>query len=99
MLLRFKKDHFITGFIPGLIAPVVGSYIYYLISFHYMGLSGFYHHIVNNNLWISVLSIGVILNLGLFYGFYHFGIDRSAKGVLGATFIYSFIAIYYKVII
>jgi hypothetical protein len=93
-----KKDHFLTGFIPGLLLPLPGIYIYYLLFFPYMGFRSFLNHISKSDLLISVISIGVILNLGLFFLFYRMEIDRSAKGVIGATFIYAFIVLYFKVL-
>ena len=92
------KDHFLSGFIPSLLLPLIGSYIYYLVFFEYMGVQQFYSHITSNNLFISVLSIGVILNLGLFFLFYQFEKDRSAQGVIGATFLYAFIVLYFKIL-
>lgn len=93
-----RKDKFIYGFLPGLLLPVIGSYIYYLLFFNLMGLQKFIDHIISNNLFIGVLSIGVILNLGLFFIYYQLEKDRSAQGVIGATFIYAFIVLYFKVI-
>jgi hypothetical protein len=90
------KDRFLTGFLPALLLPLIGSYIYYLVFFDYMGLKQFYNHIVSNRLFISVLSIGTILNLGLFFLFYRFEKDQCARGVIGATFIYAFIVLYFK---
>ncbi|MEP7263074.1 MAG: hypothetical protein ABI772_01175 [Bacteroidota bacterium] len=92
------KDKFIYGFLPGLLLPVIGSFIYYLIFFNLMGLKQFINHIIFNNLFIGVLSIGVILNLGLFFIYYQLEKDRSAQGVIGATFIYAFVVMYFKVI-
>lgn len=91
-----RKDKFIIGFIPGLIVPVLGGYIFYLIFFRYMDFNYFVNHIINSQKWVSVLSLGAILNLGLFFLFYRMEWDRSAKGVLAATFLYAFMVVYYK---
>ena len=92
------KDFFIAGFIPGLLLPLAGVYIYFLLFFFYMGLNEFLDHLLKNDLMLSVLSLGVILNLFLFFLFYYFEKDRSARGVIGASFIYAFIVLYFKVI-
>jgi hypothetical protein len=92
------KDKFIYGFIPALIFPFAGSYIYYQLFFRYMGLNTFINHIINANLIVSVLSIGVILNLALFFLFFRLNKDKSASGVIGGTFIYAFVALYFNVI-
>lgn len=91
-----NKDSFLVGFIPGLIAPFLGSIIFYFLFFNYMQLDNFIKHIISSGTWISVLSLGAILNLGLFIFFYRRQSDRSARGVLGATFIYAFVVVYFK---
>ncbi len=92
------KDQFMTGFVPALLLPLLGFYIYYLLFFGYMTFDGFIDHVVRSNLAISVLSLGVILNLALFFLFYMKEIDKAARGVIGATFLYAFIVLYFKLI-
>lgn len=92
------KDHFLTGLIPGLILPLFGFYLYAVFFFSYMSFSAFLEHVIKANLALSVLSLGVILNLGLFFLFYRLQHDRAARGVIGATFIYAFMVLYFKVI-
>ena len=93
-----KTDHFLTGFISGLIGPMIGFYIYYLLFFNYMGFVSFYHHVTETGKLISVLSVGVILNLALFFVFYQTEKDRSLRGVVGATFVYAFVVLYFKML-
>ena len=92
------KDHFLTGFITGLISPLIGFYLYARLFFDYMSFSAFTEHVIKANLAVSVLSLGVILNLGLFFLFYRIQYDCAARGVIGATFIYAFVVLYFKVI-
>lgn len=92
------KDHFLAGLLPGLILPLIGFYLYALIFFNYMSFPTFLNHVIKANLAVSVLSLGVILNLGLFFLFYQLKHDRAAKGVIGATFVYAFLVLYFKVI-
>lgn len=63
-----------------------------------MGFNSFYEHVESSDKIISVLSLGVIFNLGLFFIFYQREKDKSLKGVVGATFIYAFIVLYFKLI-
>ncbi len=92
-----RKNNFLTGFIIGLIAPVFGSIIFYLIFFGYIRLDNFINHVMQSSLWVSVLSIGVILNLGIFMLFIKNDFDKAARGVLGATFVYAFIVLIFKI--
>ena len=93
-----KKDAFITGFLPGLILPLIGFYIYFQLFFEYMGLASFIQHLQRINMIVSVLSLGVILNLVIFFFFYQKELDRSARGVIAATFVYAGLVVYYKVL-
>jgi hypothetical protein len=91
-----NKDSILLGFIPGLIAPFLGSLIFYFIFFNYMEINSFINHIIRSNTWVSVLSLGAIINLALFIFFFRRQWDRSARGVVGATFIYAFVVVYFK---
>ncbi len=92
------KNRFATGFIPGLLMPLLGFYLYYLLFFGYMTFDQFIDHVLKVNIAVSVLSLGTILNLLLFFLFYMKETDQAARGVIGATFIYAFIVFYFKVL-
>jgi hypothetical protein len=92
----FRINHFIFGLLTGLLLPFVGVMVFYLIFFSYMDAGYFLNHIVNSGNWVSVLSLGVILNLGAFFLFLRNDAEMSSRGVLGATFIFAFIAVFYK---
>ncbi len=96
--MAVKKDHFLWGFVPGLIMPLIGYYLYYLAMFSYMTFTDFNRHLLRSGLFVSVLSLGVILNLALFFLFYTRESDRSARGVIAATFVYAFMVLYFKVL-
>ncbi len=89
-------NHFFTGFIIGIILPFFGAAIFYLIFFGYMDVSFFLKHLLQTGYWLSVLSLGVILNLGAFFLFLHWQAERAAGGILGATFIFALLAVYFK---
>ncbi len=93
-----KKDSFLTGFLPGLVFPLVGFYVYFLMFFNYMTFRQFIHLLQKSDKLISVMSLGVILNLVVFFIFYQMESDRSLKGVIAATFIYAFVVVYFKVL-
>ena len=94
-----KRDSLITGLLAGLILPLVGFYLYYFIFFRYMTFVEFTNHLIKTGLFVSVLSLGVILNLVSFFIFYRIEADQAAKGIILATFIYAFFVLYFKVII
>jgi hypothetical protein len=91
-----KKNHFLTGFISGLLAPFIGFYIYYLISFRYMSLQSYVSRLVELGLEAGVLSLSLIANLIVFFYFIKGKADSSARGVIGATFLYGMLIVIIK---
>ncbi|MCC6384625.1 MAG: hypothetical protein LC117_04910 [Bacteroidia bacterium] len=92
----FSYNHFLLGFITGLLLPVIGSLLFYLIFFSYLDIEKFVIHVITTGHWIEVLSLGVILNLGAFFLFLKYDSEMSSRGVVGATFIFAFLAAYFK---
>ena len=90
------KNSKLTGVVSGLLAPFAGLYIYYLISFRYMSLQSFVNRITELQLLSGVMSLSLIANLVLFFFFLRARAERSAFGVIGATFIYGMIIVYLK---
>ena len=91
-----KKNHFLTGFISGLMAPVIGFFIYYLISFHYMDFISYVSRITELGLLAGIISLSLIANLIVFFYFIKVKADRSAQGVIGATFMYGLLIVILK---
>ena len=91
-----RKDHFLTGFISGLLAPFLGFYIYYLISFHYMGFWSYISRLTELGLEGGVISLSLIANLIVFFYFIRAKADRSARGVIGVTFLYGLLIVILK---
>lgn len=91
-----RKDHFLTGFVSGLLAPFIGFYIYYLISFRYMGFQSYITRLTELGIEAGVLSLSLIANLIVFFYFIQRKADRSARGVIGATFLYGLLIIILK---
>jgi hypothetical protein len=91
-----RKNHFLTGFISGLLAPLIGFYIYYLISFRYMGFRSYISRLTEFGLASGVISLSLIANLIVFFYFIRAKTDRSAQGVIGATFLYGMLIVILK---
>ena len=91
-----KKNHFLTGFISGLLAPLLGFCIYYLISFRYMGFRSYVSRLTEFGLVSGVISLSLIANLVVFFYFIKVKADSSARGVIGATFLYGLLIVILK---
>jgi hypothetical protein len=92
----FKSNHFLTGFISGLLAPFVGFYLFYLAQFRAVGLEGYYNQLLENNKLAAAISLSLVANLALFFVFDRFGYLFAQRGVIAATFLYGFFIVYLK---
>ena len=92
----FRKDSMTTGLLSGLVAPFIGLFVYYLISFNYMSLRSFITRITELGLLSGVISLSLIANLVVFFWFIRSKADKSAFGVIGATFLYGMVIVYLK---
>ena len=91
------KDNGLLGGIAGLLAPIPGLYLYYLIAFSYrMSFSHFFAFVKTPEIFAKVLSLAVLMNLPFFFLFLKFNKDRNAMFVLGATIFYGAIIAYLK---
>jgi hypothetical protein len=63
-----------------------------------MGIHNFVYYIRNEGTFSPRISLCVIMNLGLFFIFYKLKMDRSARGIILATFLYAGLVVYLKVL-
>lgn len=96
MIALIKKDTVLRGLILGLIAPVIGFYLYKISFFNYFDMPKFFNHLVSNNLLSPVISLCLIFNAGAFYFFIKKNKLYSARGLVLATFLYGGVIVYLK---
>jgi hypothetical protein len=93
----FKQfDHILIGMAIGLIVPVTAMHfiLQYYSNFTLM-------YLIENPMFsilLDDLKGCLFFNLGVFFLFYWFKKDKSARGVIFATLIYGAIYLYYKFI-
>jgi len=90
------KDNIVTGIICGLVAPLVVFSVYSGMKFPDETVIHVFHHVSSLGILSAVLSLCVFFNLAVFFLFIWTKSDRSAKGVLAATFFYAFIVVILK---
>ena len=99
LLNFFKEDNPWLGLVIGLLGPVLGFYIYYQLVFaDHVSLAGFIKFVHTPETLSKVISLSVLLNLPLFFWFIHKRLDRTARSVLAATFVYVAIIAYLKLL-
>lgn len=97
----FKKDNFVFGLIMGLIAPILG-----VVLFKYTKLAAlnFYEAMQfmilqpGHKLLTLAITLSLMANAILFTLYINAHIDKTAKGIFVATFVYAITAIVLKMV-
>lgn len=94
-----KKDHFITGLILGILAPVLGIAVFYFWKAYPNKFSDFIYVVSqSNSLITALLSFALLANALVFTLFVNRKLDRTAKGIFTVTLIFALPIIIYKLI-
>ena len=93
----FKKDNFWLGIFLGLVAPVIGFFIFKLVKYNKFSLSEMYQWMMlNHNLITAYISVSLFANALLFTLYVNAKIDKTAKGIFVVTVIYAVAALLIK---
>ena len=92
---KFNRIYY--GVICGIIGPVIGFWIFYLMQFSHKSPGSFIElFLATKVIQSKILSLSLIFNLGLFFLFLKFDFRSAALGVLYATFAYIPVILYLK---
>ena len=93
----FKKDNFWLGTFLGLVAPVIGFFIFKLVKYSKFSLREMYQWMMlNHNLITAYISVSLFANALLFTLYVNAKIDKTAKGIFMVTVIYAVAALLIK---
>jgi hypothetical protein len=95
---RKKYDRIATGWLTGILLPLVIFFITYQVKYSEMDFSAFLQNMWQMKILMKLLSICVFPNLGFFFLFYRLKYDMAARGVIMATFMYAFMVLIAKLI-
>lgn len=98
MRKRNRYDRILTGWLPGIIAPLIIFLLIYLVKYSEMEFMVYLKNVWTMKIFLKLLSLCVFPNLALFFIFYRMKYDMAARGVIMATFIYSFAVLFAKLI-
>jgi len=84
-----KYDSIVLGTVLGLFTPVVVFMIYYLVRYRGMYFPAYLHYLSEGGTFLPILSLCVVPNLLTFFIFIWTKRDKSARGVLQATFVFA----------
>ena len=95
---RNRYDQILTGWIIGIIFPIVVFLIVYQLKYREMEFTVYIRNIWQMKIFLKILSLCVFPNLGFFFLFYRMKYDMAARGVIMATFMYAFAVLIAKLI-
>jgi len=95
--MKSKFDSALLGLTTGLVAPIILMFLYWKLIYGYMEMDKFINYMVLGKIYTKLISLFVVINLAFFFLFLWNNSNNSAKGVLGATFIYTFLIVILKV--
>ena len=88
-VMIFKKDNLKLGLILGLIGPIIGMFVVYLIQYSSFSFKDFLTTFFSTNRLItSVGSLSLLANAALFAVYVHFNKYNTFKGIFIVTLIY-----------
>ncbi|HNZ72013.1 MAG TPA: hypothetical protein PKJ43_05285 [Prolixibacteraceae bacterium] len=88
-LLIFNKIY--VGLLLGLALPVLTFYVYFLIRHHQeISFEFFISMLHKYRLLFKVVSLCVLVNLPVFYGFIQLKFWQTSKGIVMACFLFAF---------
>jgi hypothetical protein len=88
-----KWDKISVGLAFGIVLPFIVMFIFYLSSYAYLTVPEFLRKMVFQAIFVKLLSLCAIINLGSFFFLYHTKNDRAARGVILATFIFALVVV------
>jgi hypothetical protein len=96
--MTWKKNSLLNGFLTGLFSPPIAFYVFCFFSFRDEKVMDVLQGYIHRNVLTHIISLSVLVNLPLFFGFLGMNHERSANGVIGATFLYAFTVLILKLL-
>lgn len=85
-----KRNVAVLGLLLGLVTPLIGVLIFYLVKFRHDSLSSFINSLVHNHdAAVLVLSLSLLANIIPFIYYTNRRLDLTARGLLIATMLYA----------
>ncbi|MDW8272651.1 MAG: hypothetical protein RMJ53_00285 [Chitinophagales bacterium] len=92
----YRYDKFLVGFVPAMIAPWIGVLLFYLAKFSDMSLRDYFIMIFKPQIFSPIMSLGVVLNLFIFFLFISRNYYIAARAVIFASILYAIPIVWVK---
>jgi len=91
--MRFAKryDNAITGVISGLLFPLIGFAIFYLLTAKGLSAGQYIKRVEEAGNITQIMSSSVFLNIFIFLVFNRLDMLKALRGVLGVTLVWAFV--------
>jgi hypothetical protein len=93
-----KYDRLSFGLITGILVPLVIFFMIYFFRYSNLDIEVYLQQIWKLNLTFKILSLCGFTNLLIFFYFYRSKMDKAARGIILATFIYAFLFLVFEVL-
>jgi hypothetical protein len=90
---KAKLNNHWIGFGTGVLIPVIALTIYYFARYSDLSLVDFYKVYKNLGILTHIISLSVLPDLLVFFLFIRQNWLKSARGVLAATFLFTFVVL------
>lgn len=95
--LGVRLNRMWVGIVAGMIGPVVGFYIFYLVTYSSRPFDAFVQMIINtSDTHPGIISVSLLFNLILFLGCMQLNWYYAARGLIASVFFYAPLVIYFK---
>lgn len=84
-----KADKIWVGVTIGILLPFLVMFIVYLSTYAYLTVPDFLRKMAFQAVFLKLLSLCAIVNLGSFFFLYQTKNDRAARGVIFATILFA----------
>lgn len=89
-----QSDSLITGFSWGIMLPVIILLLIYFVRYRGIPLTRFVIDLQELKLLFKILILCGFANLAIFFFFYRRRMDKAAKGIIMATFVYGILVLF-----
>ena len=93
-----KYDKLTFGLSVGVLLPLLIFFIIYLFRYSEVDLQSYLRQLWKLKLTLKILSLCGFANLLVFFYFFRRKMDKAARGIIFATFLYAFLFLIFEII-